>query len=91
MDIRNFDIGDWEFEISSGFRGYRHKQTQEWIHQDEFIRRQDLSEQWHTEYNLLHKFRMDCLPFGEYPDIVLIEFLNKRHNNEQRATTGESV
>jgi len=26
---------------------------------------------------LLREFRSDCLPFGEFPDYVIIEFLNK--------------
>lgn len=25
----------------------------------------------------LRSFRRDCLPFGEYPDIILIDFLKK--------------
>lgn len=30
---------------------------------------------------LLREFRVECLPFGEYPDIVLNDFLNKRYQN----------
>ena len=26
---------------------------------------------------LLHDFRLECLPFGEYPDYILIDFKNK--------------
>ena len=31
---------------------------------------------------LLRVFRSDCLPFGDYPDYVLIEFLNKIYNED---------
>jgi len=32
--------------------------------------------------SLLREFRSDCLPFGEYPDIILLDFLNKIYGDE---------
>lgn len=42
---------------------------------------------------LLHDFRLECLPFGTYPDHILIEFIEKwmkqnetSQNKEERHT-----
>lgn len=53
---------------------------------------QQYHDQFETEENkreeydkLLRAFRSECLPFGEYPDYVIIEFLNdyfKTHESE---------
>ena len=31
---------------------------------------------------IIRKFRIECLPFGEYPDYVIIDFLNKLYDGK---------
>ncbi|MDC7249136.1 MAG: hypothetical protein PQJ49_04380 [Sphaerochaetaceae bacterium] len=78
--VQDFNEADWEFEISSGFNGYRHKVDGNWIHESTFTERQELRDQYDYDYKVIHDFRRDCLPFGEYPDYVIQEFLENKYN-----------
>ena len=80
MKIQDFKIGDWEYENSSGYQGYRNKITKDWIYIEEYNDLIQPLTKYNDDYSLLHNFRRDCLPFGEYPDIILREFLDKKYN-----------
>ena len=76
----DFEYNDWDFEISSGYNGYRNKKTNEWVYQEDFNKVKDRHDAYVKDYELLRLFRGECLPFGEYGEIVLQEFLNKRYD-----------
>jgi hypothetical protein len=81
--IINFNPDDWNWRISSGYAGYDHKDhpndESKWIYESDFMERKRLKAQYEEEYQLIHDFRRDCLPFGEYPEYVIQNFLNKRY------------
>ena len=75
--IKSFDETEWVPETSSGYTGYRNTKTGEWIYSKQFYKRDMLVYLFEEKLKFLHDFRCDALPFGEYPDYVLLEFLNK--------------
>lgn len=77
--INSFDNQEWSFERSSGYPGFRHRITNEWIYQNEARQREIVKQDFERDLKLLHDFRRDSLPFGEYPDYVLLEFLEKKY------------
>lgn len=81
-NVQDFKENDWTFERQSGFDGYRNKTTNEWIYADDYSQRERLKGQYLADYELLHQFRLDHLPFGEYPDCVIQEFLHNKYNKK---------
>lgn len=82
-EILNFNENDWEFRRSSGYAGYDHvnhpKDEQKWIYEDDYMQRKILKRQYEEDYKLISEFRNECLPFGEYPEYIIQEFLNKKY------------
>jgi hypothetical protein len=80
--VLEFKESDWEFRRSSGYAGYDHKDSpnneQTWIYENDYSKRKSLKAQYEYEYKLISDFRLDQLPFGEYPDYHIQEFLNKK-------------
>jgi hypothetical protein len=68
---------NWDYEMQSGFEGYRHKNNNNWLHWGTYKEQQFFRKEYEQTLMLLHNFRRDCLPFGEYPDYVILEFLEK--------------
>ena len=86
-EILFFNKEDWKYEESSGYDGYRNineysQDFEKWIYDIDFANRKYCYQCYHRDYKLLHEFRLDCLPFGEYPDYVIQEFLNKKYFKE---------
>ena len=74
----------WAFKESSGYNGYRNidddsKEVGMWIYDEEYTKRIYCQKCYYKDYELPHKFRLECLPFGEYPDYVIQDFLNKKY------------
>lgn len=80
--IFSFKEDEWNFERSSGYAGERNSITNEWVHEREYCRRKRLKEEYEEKYKFLADFRSECLPFGQYPEYVIVEFLEK-HFKEQ--------
>ena len=82
-EILNFNENDWNFRRSSGFSGYDHKDypndEQKWIYATEYNERRMILDDYRADYTLIHDFRLDQLPLGEYPDYHIHEFLNKKY------------
>lgn len=83
-DILNFNQLDWKFEISSGYNGYRNMnensdRCMDWIYASEYNSIKNLKDEYLKEFNLIHEFRRDCLEFGKYPDMVILDFLDKKY------------
>jgi hypothetical protein len=80
--VLDFKESDWEFRRSSGYAGYDHKDSpnneQKWIYESDYSKRKSLKAQYEYEYKLISDFRRDHLPFGEYPDYHIQEFLDKK-------------
>jgi len=77
--MKDFKEEDWGFEVNSGFSGYRNDHTKEWIYENDYHNRRERKNSYEKDWNLLHEFRRDCLPFGEYGDNILRKFLDKRY------------
>ena len=85
VNVEEFNENDWEFERSSGYAGYRNinmnsPEYDQWIHQSEFSEKRLNLRDYNYDLKLLHDFRRDTLPFDEYLDYVLKEFLHKKYN-----------
>ncbi len=74
--IKSFNANDYVSERSSGYSGYRHINTGEWITVDMFQKRVDLVRELEEKLEFLDRFRSKYLPFGKYPDYILLEFIN---------------
>jgi len=72
--IKSFDELSYTWDLSYGGHWVR---GEERIGQYRFEARRMLKEEFEEKLKFLHDFRCDALPFGEYPDYVLLEFLNK--------------
>jgi len=86
-EVLLFNENDWNFERSSGYSGQRNINTEspeynKWIYLKEYYMRKLVKMDYYEDYELLHNFRLECLPFGEYPDYVIQEFLNKKYFKE---------
>lgn len=82
--VINFDSNDWKFDESSGYHGVRNinpksGQYNDWLYMNEYRELVDAHKVYKHDDEILRKFRLECLPFGEYPDYVIMEFLNKLH------------
>jgi hypothetical protein len=75
--IKSFSSNNYSVEYSSGHRGYRHNLTSEWVYDRKYFDRMKLKYELEEKIKFLSQFRSECLPFGEYPDFVLMEFLDK--------------
>lgn len=82
-EILNFEESHWIFRRSSGYAGFDHinhpNDESKWIYMQDFDDRKALKEKYQKDYKLLSDFRSECLPFGEYPEYVLQEFLDKKY------------
>ena len=82
-EILGFKESDWKFRRSSGYAGYDHVNSpnneQTWIYEDDYRTRESLKKQYEEDYKLIASFRRECLPFSEYPDYVIKNFLNKKY------------
>jgi len=82
-EILGFKPSDWEFRRSSGYAGYDHidhpNDESKWIYEADYNRRKSLKADYEYDYQLIHDFRLDQLPLGEYPDYHIQEFLNKKY------------
>lgn len=76
----DFNPDKWEFERSSGYAGYRHIINNDWIYENDYIKRLNWKNEFINKMNFLNEFRKECLSFGEYPDVVLNDFLIKYFN-----------
>lgn len=74
---QNFKEEEWQLEYSNLYVCYRNKHSGERITNEEFHREVDFKKDYDKKIKFLHDFRLESLPFGEYPDYVLHEFLNK--------------
>lgn len=72
-----FDPNNWAFERRSGFAGSRHLTSGKWLYESELHEGQVFRREYEAALKLLHDFRSECLPFGQYPDGVIMEFLEK--------------
>ena len=82
--ILGFNESDWLFERSSGHGGYRNidkysKEFNKWVCTQEFLNYRLEKNCYEKDYKLISEFRGECLPFGEYPEYVIQEFLNKKY------------
>lgn len=85
MKIQDFKKEDWVMERVSDWRefdNYRNTKTNEVIDSIRFDNKVKDYEAYLRDDSLLREFRSDCLPFGEYPDIVIQEFLEKKYNKK---------
>lgn len=80
--IVSFKEQEWVWERSGGYAGYRNTSTGQWIYEREFWQRRDLFKRYSDQYQFLRDFRGECLPYGLYPEYVLMEFLEKRFQKE---------
>lgn len=78
--VQDFNPENWVPERQSGYLGYRNVKDDEWIYEKEFHDRVLKKARYEEDYKLLADFRYDYLPFGKYPEYVLQEFLDKKHN-----------
>lgn len=78
-DIITFNENEWHAEYSSGFIGYKHNHYGEWIYEEDYNKLRDLNIQYEKDYKLIAEFRSECLPFGEYPEYVIQEFLKNKY------------
>jgi len=83
-EVLLFIENQWDFERSSGNSGYRNREVDsqeydKWIYKEEYDMRKLVKINYYEDYKLLYEFRLECLPFGEYPDYVIQEFLNKQY------------
>ena len=87
QQILDFKESDWIFRRSSGYGGFDHKDfpndEQKWIYMQDYDDRKSFKQQYERDYKLLSDFRNECLPFGEFPECVLQEFLNKKYFNNE--------
>jgi len=86
-EILLFNKEEWTYENSSGFDGYRNTNVDslefnKWIYEEEYAKLCCYQNCYYRDCELLHKFRLECLPFGEYPDYVIQDFLNKKYFKE---------
>lgn len=84
LNAIDFCHQDWVFERSSGYAGMRHIKTQQWIYEEDYFKLKAKKLQYEQDLKLLHDFRLNCLPFGNYPDCVLLKFLSNRYMVELR-------
>lgn len=75
--IKSFDENEWMFERSSGYSGFRNKNSGEWLITSKWNIRKRLFVELEEKMKFLSDFRSQYLPLGEYPDCVLLEFLDK--------------
>ncbi len=87
-EVLDFNPGNWVFRSSSGYAGYDPKNSDynlpypdesKWIYESDYMERKRLKLKYYDDYNLISEFRGECLPFGEYPEYVIQEFLNKKY------------
>lgn len=72
-----YDPNNWKIEYQSGYMGRRNKNTQHWIYENEYSNGQFFIYDYNEALKLINKFRGECLPFGQYPDFIILEFLEK--------------
>lgn len=83
--VRDFKKEDWVMERVSDWRkfdNYRNIKTNEVIECITFDKMVKAHESYLYDYELLRSFRLEHLPFGKYPEVVLQAFLNKRYDKD---------
>jgi len=76
----DFKEEDWKFETGSGYNGFRNTETDEWVYPDVYFNRLKRFKDYEKDYELIREFRLECLPFGKYGDIVIQDFLNEKYD-----------
>lgn len=80
--IKSFDELDWIANKDMYPDWFTNHETGQTIKPLEFDSKLRLREQLEEKFSFLSEFRRECLPFGEYPGCVLLEFLNKHFEKE---------
>jgi len=82
----DFKKEDWKLERVNDWRkfdNYRNIKTNEVVKSYIFDENVKALEAYLRDYELLVDFRGECLPFGEYGEVVIQDFLNKKYDKEK--------
>jgi len=81
--VQDFIKKDWKHEHSRDWRKfdtYQNEKTNEVVEWPDFRDMEEAYNNYMRDYKVIAEFRGECLPFGEYPEYVIQEFLDKKYN-----------